>query len=276
MKVALIIITVVFSILLLWAVLYVISLMGRRDHPKLKELGKWDYAHRGLHNKPQIPENSMHAFRLALEKGYGIELDLHLLRDGELAVFHDNALERTTGKKGRVEDLTADMLSGYNLEGTDETIPLFRDVLELFDGKAPMIIELKAVGGNAAELCKEVFRQLEGYKGLYCVESFDPRCVLWLKHNRPDVVRGQLSQNFFKNRSGMGGFIDCILTALTANFLTRPDFIAYKFSDRRHLSNILAIKLWGIQGASWTITSKADYDQAKKENLIPIFEKFEP
>ncbi len=272
---------IIIGIILFICLLYLLSLKGRRSHPKLDELKKWDYAHRGLHVKPDIPENSMHAFYRALEKGYGIELDVHLLRDGSLAVIHDSTLERTTGKVGKIEDLTADELKSYHLEGTLETIPLFRNVLELFEGRAPMIIELKTAGNNGAKLCEAVFRELEsfrgeGYRGLYCVESFDPRCLLWLRKNRPEVVRGQLAQDFLKSHSGMGKIVDFVLTVLLANFLTSPDFIAYKFQDRKNISNQLCLKLWRMQGASWTIKNKKQYDQAKKENLIPIFEKFEP
>lgn len=267
---------IIASILILVALLYILSLRGRRKHPKLSKLRKWKYAHRGLHVKPQIPENSLHAFYRALEKGYGVELDVHLMRDGELAVIHDSTLERTTGQKGKIEHLTAADLSRYNLEGTDETIPLFRDVLAMFEGKAPIIVELKTAGNNAAKLCEAVFKLLDNYEGLYCVESFDPRCLLWMSKNRPDVCRGQLAQNFFKNPSGMGKAIDFVLTFMLANFLTRPDFIAYKFSDRKNLSNVLCLKLWKLQGASWTLRNKAVYHEAIGEGLIPIFEKFEP
>ena len=267
---------IIISVIVVIFVLYILALRGRRNHPKLSKLRKWSYAHRGLHSKPQIPENSLHAFYLALKKGYGIELDVHLMRDGELAVIHDSTLERTTGQKGKIEHLTTGDLSRYNLEGTDETIPLFKDVLAMYNGKAPLIIELKTAGNNAAKLCKAVFKLLDNYNGLYCVESFDPRCLLWLKKHRPDVCRGQLAQNFFKNPSGMGKFVDFILTFMLENFLTRPDFIAYKFSDRKNLSNVLCLKLWKIQGASWTLRNKKVYHEAIGEGLIPIFEKFEP
>ncbi|MBR6650079.1 MAG: glycerophosphodiester phosphodiesterase [Clostridia bacterium] len=267
---------IIVAVLIVLILLYLLSLRGRRNHPKLSKLRKWAYAHRGLHNKPQIPENSMHAFYLALQKGYGIELDVHLLRDGEIAVIHDSTLERTTGRKGKIEHLTSADLARYNLEGTDETIPLFRDVLAMFDGKAPIIVELKTAGGNASKLCEAVFRLLDNYKGLYCVESFDPRCLIWLKKHRPKVCRGQLAQNFFKSTSGMGKIVDFVLTFLLENFLTRPDFIAYKFSDRKNISNVLCRKLWKIQGVSWTLRSKAVYHEALGEGLIPIFEKFEP
>jgi len=83
-------------ILAVLAVLYLLALRGRKNHPELKTLRGWNYAHRGLHGEGR-PENSMAAFRAALENGYGIELDIHLLADGNLAVIHDSLLKRTTG-----------------------------------------------------------------------------------------------------------------------------------------------------------------------------------
>ena len=62
------------------------------------------YAHRGFHSKPEIPENSLPAFRRAIEYGFGSELDVHLIADGSLVIFHDEKLERQTGAKGEIED----------------------------------------------------------------------------------------------------------------------------------------------------------------------------
>lgn len=263
-------------ILILLICLYLLALLCRTDHKDLPELRKWYYAHRGLHGNG-VPENSMKAFQLALEKGYGIELDLHLLKDGNLAVIHDSALKRTTGAEGRIEDLTVSDLAAYHLEGTDETIPTFEQVLELFAGKAPMIIELKAEGGNQAALAETVCRALEGYQGLYCIESFDPRCILWLTKNRPEIIRGQLSENFLKDKgANLSGVLRFVLTNLLTNFLTRPDFIAYKFEDRKGLSPRLCRHWWHAQGVSWTIRKPQDFDTAVREGYIPIFEYFEP
>lgn len=253
--------------------LYLLSLQGRTGHPLLEELRRWNYAHRGLHGNG-LPENSMAAFRAALEGGYGIELDLHLLRDGNLAVIHDSLLQRTTGAAGRIEDLTTEELKNYHLEGTAETIPTFREVLELFGGKAPMIVELKPVGGNHAALAQEACRQLESYSGAYCIESFDPRCLFWLKKHRPQIVRGQLSMNFFRNPQGQSLPIQAALTCHLLNFLSRPDFIAYKYADRNRLGCFLCRKLWHIQGVSWTIRTPEDHAQARKEGWLSIFEGF--
>ena len=191
---------IVIGIILLLILLYLFSLRGRTGHPGLPELRRWRYAHRGLHT-PGVPENSMAAFRAALEAGFGIELDLHLLTDGGLAVIHDSKLERTTGKPGKVEELSSAQLSDYPLEGTQEVIPLFPQVLELFAGKAPLIIELKPDGDNYAALCEAAVAAMEGYSGPWCMESFDPRCIDWLRRHRPDIIRGQLSENYLKGNT---------------------------------------------------------------------------
>ena len=174
------------ELLLVLTAVYLFVLAGRTGHRGLKDLQGWSYAHRGLHGKG-IPENSMAAFRAALDHGFGIEFDLHLLKDGNIAVIHDSLLKRTTGAEGCIEDLTPEDLKNYRLEGTEETIPTFRELLDLYAGKAPLIVELKPVGNNHAALCKAACDLLEGYEGVYCMESFDPRCIFWLKKNRPEV-----------------------------------------------------------------------------------------
>ena len=263
-------ITVVILILL-----YLLALRGRTRHPLLRKLRRWKYAHRGLHGNG-VPENSMAAFRLALENGYGIELDVHLLADGNLAVIHDASLLRTAGVDVKIEDLTTRELTNYPLEGTMETIPTFQQVLELFAGKAPMILELKPENGNHDALTATACKMLEAYKGLYCMESFDPRCIRWLKKNRPDILRGQLAHNSLHEPGKVSYILRFLMTNLLSNFWNTPDFIAYRYCDRNRLSVRIARKLWKIQGVAWTLQSQEEFDTAVKENWIPIFEGFKP
>lgn len=266
---------IVFGILIALFGLYMLAVMGRRKHPGLKALQGWSYAHRGLHNESR-PENSMAAFQAALEHGYGIELDVHLLADGNLAVIHDASLKRTAGADVLIEDLTTEDLKQYFLEGTFQTIPTFREVLQLFDGKAPMILELKAERGNHAALTDTAVAQLSDYKGAYCIESFDPRCILHLKKHYPDIIRGQLTENFLAGKGKLPWAIKFLLTHQLGNFLLQPDFVAYKFTDRKNLGNFLVRKVWGVQGVTWTIKNLRDHETAQKEGWLPIFEGFEP
>ena len=264
------------ELLLILVILYVFAIRCRSGHPGLKDLEGWSYAHRGLHGNG-IPENSMAAFKAALDHGFGIELDVHLLADGNLAVMHDSLLNRTTGEPGRIEDLTTEDLKNYRLEGTDQTIPEFMDVLTLYNGKAPLIIELKPVDGNHAALTEAVCNMMKTYKGPYCMESFDPRCVTWLYKNRPDIIRGQLTENFFKSKSDLPDVLKFALRHCLTNFLCVPDFVAYKFADRNDTISVrLCQKLWKAKIVTWTLKTREEYDTAVKEGWIPIFENFIP
>ena len=261
--------------ILLLAILYLLALNGRRGHKGLRKLRGWAYAHRGLHGNG-VPENSMLAFRKALEGGYGIEFDVHQMKDGTLAVIHDSSLKRTAGVDVLIEDLTLEDLDKYRLEGTDEKIPLFSELLELYDGKAPLIIELKAHGNHAA-LTEAVCNAMENYKGVYCMESFDPRVVQWLRKNRPEIIRGQLAENFLKAKhNSLNIVIKFIMTNHLMNFLTLPDFVAYKFDDRKNLGTWICRNFWKLKGVTWTVRSKEDYETAIAEGWIPIFENFVP
>ncbi len=261
--------------IVLIVILYVLMLRGRTGHKGLPALRGWYYAHRGLHSEG-VPENSMAAFRAAKNAGYGVELDVHQLKDGSLVVIHDHSLLRTAGVDVNIEDLTLADLEHYRLEGTEERIPLFSEVLELYAGEAPLIVELKPTAKNCAALCKAACDMLADYNGAYCVESFDPRCVAWLRKNRKEVIRGQLTENFFRSNSKLPAIVKFLMRYNFFNVATRPDFIAYRFADRKNISNFLCRKLWGLQGVTWTIRSKEDFDAAVAEGWIPIFENFEP
>jgi len=240
------------------------------------ELTHQIYAHRGYHDKPSIPENSLPAFRRAVARGWGAELDVHLLKDGTLAVFHDSSLERCTGVKGIIEDLDLASLKTLRLEGTDETIPLFDEVLELFEDTTPLIIELKPVHGNHKALAESVCKRLDHYRGVFCIESFDPRVLLAVRRLRPEITLGQLSQDFITSPDGVSPLLRRPLANMWLNRLTHPDFIAYRFSDRHRSALRKPVNSGKVQEVLWTIRSKQDFDTALQDGAVPIFEKFDP
>lgn len=235
------------------------------------------YAHRGYHDKPAIPENSIPAFKRAIEYGLPTEIDVHLIADGSLVVFHDDDLERVTGVKGAIEDYDLKKLKELRLEGTDEQIPTFDEVLALYeDTGLPLLIELKVVRRNYKELAKAVCYRLGRYKGPFALQSFDPRALVQVRKLRPDFMRGQLSKNFFKSTEGLPFYQVALLTNLAMNLFARPDFISYKFKDRSNKVLRRNVDRKGLSEASWTIRSKAAYDAAVRAGCIPIFEKIEP
>lgn len=271
MTLVIIVVLILLCLILFW----LFSIKGRTGYFDFVGFKGRYFAHRGLYGDG-VPENSLAAFKLACEKGYGAEFDVHLLSDGNLAVIHDHSLKRTAGADVEIESLSANDLQNYFLEGTNEKIPLFKDVLEVFEGKQPVIIELKAKN-NADKLCRTVANALKDYNGIYCVESFDPRCVYWFKKYEPQFVRGQLSENYFRNdKSVLPWYLKFVMSFLMTDFLTKPDFVAYRFCDRKHIANKMCLKFWKMQGVTWTVTAKQDIKTADKENLITIFENIEP
>ncbi len=268
----------VLLLLLILAELFLLAHLCRHGHPNWQILGAFRYAHRGYHDKPAVPENSMAAFRRAIGNFYGAELDVHLMADGNLAVIHDASLQRTAGVDVQIEDLTAADLPQYHLEGTAEQIPLFEDVLKLFEGKTPLIVELKPERGNHDALAAATVALLDQYRVNYCIESFDPRCLIWLKKNRPDIVWGQLAENFLRHGDGapQGKLTLWALGNLLLNFLTRPDFIAYRYEDRDCGAVRICRRIFKVQEVNWTITSKKEMRDAEQKGNLVIFEGFDP
>jgi len=141
------------------------------------------YAHRGLHDDV-VPENSLTAFRLARENGYGVELDVQMTKDGQLVVFHDGNLKRVCGVDGFLRDYTYEELQQFSLKGTQEKIPLFSTVLNTL-GTTDLICEIKGDNGNKNYvICQKTYEALLQYPGRYCVESFSPYLVKWFKDNQ--------------------------------------------------------------------------------------------
>lgn len=88
-------------VLVVLAVLYFLMIMPRMLHkPDTAPFKEWLYAHRGLHdNATEAPENSMAAFRKAVDAGFGIELDIQLTKDRIPVVFHDFTLKESAAAK---------------------------------------------------------------------------------------------------------------------------------------------------------------------------------
>lgn len=233
------------------------------------------YAHRGLHDKKKgIPENSMAAFKRAVEAGYGIELDVQLSKDRIPVVFHDFTLERMTGQPGKVYDYSLEELKQFRLDGTDEQIPTFEEFLALVDGRVPLIVEYK-VEWMDFSVCPIADRLLQGYKGLYIIESFNPLALSWYRKNRNEIIRGQLSDKF-RRKDGFKGPLYFFLKHLCLNWMTRPDFIAYNHEHANELGFMAATKLFKGKPVAWTIRSQAELDKAKENFSIFIFEQFIP
>ena len=233
------------------------------------------YAHRGLFdNKTDAPENSLPAFQKAVEAGYGIELDVQLSKDGIPVVFHDASLKRMCGVDGNVWDYPLSELKQLKLADSNAEVPTLAEVLDVVDGKVPLIIEYKLYVPQT-KVCRLVNDLLRSYTGAYCIESFHPLALLWYRRHRPDVVRGQLCMEFWNEDKYRGNPFFFVLSYLVTNAAARPDFIAYKHSDASNLSFRLT-KRMGALSVAWTIKSQTQLEEAKKHFDLFIFDSFIP
>ena len=229
-----------------------------------------NFAHRGLHSRDKsVPENSIEAFRLAAEMGYGVELDVQLSKDGQVVVFHDDTLDRVCGVHANVCDLDYSELKTLSLCGTQYGIPLFTEVLDVINGRGPIICELKT-GKRNRELCEKTYEIISNYKGDICIESFNPMIVFWFRVHAKDLVRGQLSGPTKSFKGGNSLSTAILLSQLGLNFLGRPQFIAYKL-DRKTLPVRFNYAL-GCMRVCWT----SHEPRNEKGQDAVIFEFYKP
>ena len=232
------------------------------------------FAHRGFFdNENGIPENSLPSFEKAIINNVGIELDIQLSSDGIPMVFHDADLERMCGVKGKVWEYTAAELQTMSLSGTEHTIPTLAQALAVIDGRVPIIVEHKMDRIDTA-VCEKSYALLKDYTGAWCMKSFDPRAVMWYKSNAPQVIRGQLAQEYWKEEKFAGSPLYTALSFLVSNVITRPDFISYKYTDADNISLNLC-RLMGAKTACWTLKSADDYNSVKSKFDMYIFDSFD-
>lgn len=262
----------------LFVVLVIILLYFYMIYPSVNRMDfspflKWDYAHRGLHDiNSDAPENSLAAISKAVDNNYGIEFDVQLSKDGQTVVFHDFDLKRMCSIDKKIDQCDYDYLKECKLLESIEGIPLLSEVLELVDGKIPLIVELKASNNDIEDLCKKVSLQLDKYDGKYVVESFNPVVVKWFRKHRPNYIRGQLSGSFVKKFNPL----KFALEYLMLNFLSRPDFIAYDHNNKSNLSLKLIKAIWPVPLVAYTVKNRESYVDNESFFDLIIFEGFIP
>lgn len=234
---------------------------------KIEWLLKSPIAHRGLWND-SIPENSLLAYQNAVRNGYPIEIDIYGTKDGEIVVFHDQNTFRLTGANEDIFNLTLVQIKELNINNTEQKIPTLKEVLELVNGRVPLLIEFK----NQPDLSyvEKATALLKGYSGEFAVQSFSPLILLKIKRLAPNFPLGVLTTKKFDKNTG---FIKRLVVGhMLLNHKVKPDFISY---DKEILFSKKIKKFNGIKLA-WTITSKEEFLKAIKVSDNVIFEHFTP
>ncbi len=269
---------VIISLLAVLDLFFVIFLLLIRPMTKrrerMKRYSSVRFAHRGLHSDG-VPENSLGAFARACERGFGIELDIRLSRDGELVVFHDDTLDRMTNECGPVKQKTLAELREISLLGTDEKIPSFLEVLELVDGRVPLLVELKENAGENG-VSRAAADMLANYKGEYIVESFNPLTLAEFGKYSPEVLRGILAENFLYDKKRRKPMY-FLLQNMVLNCHCKPDFIAFNHKHHKNAALSLIRTFFKAPSFAWTVTSREDEALAYKHGFSGvIFEKYDP
>lgn len=227
-------------------------------------------AHRGLHDRTH-PENSLSAFEKAVIAGYPIELDVQMIADGTVVVFHDESLSRLTDNDGYIRFLNKSDLDLLTLSGSKEKIPTLEEALAFINGRVPVLIEIKNQG-KVGEFEKKIIETLSKYTGEVAVMSFNPFVLQYFYKHAPHILRGQLA-GFLTNQK-MPFLKRYAMKKMVGNKkISRPDFIAY---EAKHLPNRFVRKYKNLPLLAWTIRSQSDYLKVVKYCDNVVFEDFEP
>lgn len=226
-------------------------------------------AHRGLHNF-DFPENSLPAFANAVKHGFAVELDVRIIDDQTIVVFHDEKLSRMTNLDGYVSNLKACDLENIKLNKSEIGIPTFERVLETINGQVPILIEIKKAEKSFI-LEEKLIDMLKTYGGEYAVQSFDPYSMQYFHANAPHIMRGQLS-SYSNDNIDISRRDRKRLKKLKFNSLSHPDFIAYDMSNlpNKYVTNT------GLPVLAWTIRCELDAQKAQSLCDNYIFEGFIP
>jgi glycerophosphoryl diester phosphodiesterase len=228
-------------------------------------------AHRGLHGGGVV-ENSRAAFERAAQSRFPIECDVRLTGDGEIVVFHDNILDRLTGRSGKVRTTSLKEMQQLALLGSDQCPLSFQELLELVNGRVPLLIELK-VDDFTTKTERQVLKGLKDYAGEVALQSFNPFSVFFLKKRSPYPV-GYLSGDF--KGEPIGKATKLLLRQLFFSPFVRPDFVGYQWDLIEERAPQFMHQQLSIPLLAWTIRTKNQQKVVEPYCNNIIFEGFDP
>lgn len=238
-------------------------------------------AHRGLHDLERgLAENSLSAAQAAIEKGFGIELDLQLSQDGVAMVFHDDGLSRLLGRDGLVRHHDARELERMPLQGTNDSVPSLSRFLELVKGRVPLLIELKdqsgVLSGSDGRLEQAVAHDLGTYTGPVALMSFNPDQVKRMAALCPNIPYGLVSDAF--DPEGWPDVPKARLDELRCIDLAGLPNASFISHDHKDLDRprVAEVKGLGLQVFTWTITNSDEAMRAQSIADNITFEDYDP
>lgn len=238
-------------------------------------------AHRGFHHAEDGSiENTPSAVTAAVERNFGIEVDVQETADGEALVFHDYTLDRLTDGTGKVIDQMSTDLVRIAMKTGSDNLWLLDDLFELVDGKVPLVIEIKSLmrRGAQADFVRRVVDQVAAYQGPVCIKSFDPDMLSIARAHDPDVLRGIVADGArdLKDYAGYSRMDRFILRHLLHAPRTRPHFVSYGINDLPAIGPSILRRLCGVPVLTWTVRTRAQRMAAAKYADQIVFEGFDP
>lgn len=230
------------------------------------DLKAFAYAHRGLWLRDGPPENSLAGFRAAAEARLGAEFDLRPSVDGAAMIFHDPLLDRMTAESGLFESREAGALQQIRLNGADERIPAFDDLLAIWPHDLPLLCEMKIDGTtDPARFARTIADRLATWPGLAAAMSFSEEAVRALPAG---LMRGQLVLPSV--HAGEARFAEIAERAIRDGI----DYLAVHFTDSARAADLAGAA--GTPVVVWTVRSESDLDAARPYNPAIIFEHIDP
>ena len=216
-------------------------------------------AHRGLHNKRGIIENTAESFKNAIDNQYGIECDVVLSSDGEVMVYHDYDLNRLCGIDKKISETTKIELKSVKLLNSESGILTLDEMLYMVSGRVSILIEIKPSFHPYIE--ERIFEIIRSYQGSLALQSFDIKAIEWFNKNAPYYKIGLIG-----NDSEVK--IDKIRDL-------RIDFISY---DIEHIDDekIQMMRNTGLPLLTWTVNDDKKLEKSREFADNCIFEDIKP
>jgi len=194
-----------------------------------------------------------------------------------MMVFHDHMLDRLTERAGPVLALERAELRRTRIAGSDDSIPSLDDLLDLVDGRVPLILELKSTVDGYDAMVGPLLASLAAYRGPVAAMSFDPRLIAALAEAAPHLPRGIVADAARDDEwKQLTGWQRRIVRHLLHAPKSKPQFVAFDIKALPATAPLALKWFRGMPLLSWTIRTRDEEKKARYWADQIIFEEITP